>query len=102
MYHELYLIVLLLANVVEKFQKMCLEFYELDSFKFISAPGLVWQTALKKNQAELDLLTDVDILLMIDKAIKRGICNTIHHYAKAHNKYMSDYDENRESSYLNY
>ena len=58
--------------------------------------------SFKKTQVELDLLTDVDMLLMIDKGIKRGICNTIHHYAKANNKYMSDYDENRESSYLNY
>ena len=104
MYHEFYLRsdVLLLADVIEKFRKMCLEFYELDLIKLISAPGLAWQTALKKTQEELDLLTDVDILLMIEKGIKRGICKTIHRYAKANNKYMSVYDENIESSYLNY
>ena len=80
---------------------MCLEIYKLDPIKFISVPGLVWQAALKKKQVELDLLTDVDMLLMIEKVIRGGICNAIHRYAKASNKYMSDYkDENKESSFV--
>ena len=80
---------------------MCLEIYELDPIKFFSAPDLAWQAALKKIQVELDLLTDIDMHLMIKKVIRGEICNTIHH-AKANNKYMSDCDENKESSYLNY
>ena len=93
--------VLLLADVFENFPKMCLEIYKLDPIKFISVPGLVWQAALKKKQVELDLLTDVDMLLMIEKVIRGGICNAIHRYAKASNKYMSDYkDENEESSFV--
>ena len=93
--------VLFLADVFENFPKMCLEIYKLDPIKFISVPGLVWQAALKKKQVELDLLTDVDMLLMIEKVIRGGICNAIHRYAKASNKYMSDYkDENKESSFV--
>ena len=93
--------VLLLADVFENFPKMCLEIYKLDPIKFISVPGLVWQAALKKKQVELDLLTDVDMLLMIEKVIRGGICNAIHRYAKASNKYISDYkDENKESSFV--
>ena len=93
--------ILLLADVFENFPKMCLEIYKLDPIKFISVPGLVWQAALKKKQVELDLLTDVDMLLMIEKVIRGGICNAIHRYAKASNKYMSDYkDENKESSFV--
>ena len=93
--------VLLLADVFENFPKMCLEIYKLDPIKFISVPGLVWQAALKKKQVELDLLTDVDMLLMIEKVIRGGICNAIHRYAKASNKYMSYYkDENEESSFV--
>ena len=80
---------------------MCLEIYELDPIKFVSAPGLAWLAALKKTQVELDLLTDVDMLLMVEKGIGGRICNTIHHYEKANNKYMSDYDKNKEFSYLN-
>ena len=49
-YHDLYLKsdILLLANVLESFKKICLEIYELDPVKFISAPGIAWHAALKK------------------------------------------------------
>ena len=70
--------------------------------KFISGPDLAWQPALKTTQVELDLSTDADMLLMIEKGIRGGICNTIYCYAKANNKYMSYHDKNKEYSYLNY
>ena len=54
----------------------------------------------KKTEVELELLTDIYMLLMVEKDIKRGICNTFNRYAKANNKYMKDYDKNKESSYL--
>ena len=68
-YHDLYLKsdVLLLADVFEKFKKTCLQIYELDPAKFISASGLAWQAALKKTGVELDLLKDVNLLLMVEK-----------------------------------
>ena len=61
---------------------MCLEILKLDPIKFISAPSLTWQTALKKTLVELDLLTDVDMRLMMEKGIMGGICNTIHSLSK--------------------
>ena len=48
---------------------------------------------LKKTGVELHLLTDIDMLLMVKKGIRGGICNTIHQYVKANNKYMKDYDK---------
>ena len=78
------------------------EVYELDPVKFISAPGLAWQAALKKTGVELDLLTDIGMLLMVEKGVIGAICNAVHHYAKANDRYMNDYDENKESSYINY
>ena len=42
------------------------------------------------------------MLLMIEEAIRGGICHSIHRYAKANNKYMNSYDENEESSYIQY
>ena len=42
------------------------------------------------------------MLLMVEKGITGGICHAIHRYAKANNKYMKDYDKNKESSYLKY
>ena len=44
---------------------MCLKTYHLDPVKFLSARGLAWQAALKKNEVKLELLTDMDMLLMI-------------------------------------
>ena len=52
----------------------------------------------KKTEAKLELLIDIDMLLMAEKGIRRRICNTIHWYAKANNKYMKEYDKNKESS----
>ena len=39
---------------------------------------------------------------MVEKGIRGGICNAVHHYAKTNNKYMDNVDENKESSYINY
>ena len=79
--------VILLTDVFENFRKMCLEIYELDPVKFISAPGLAWRATLKKTQVELDFITDTDMLLMIGKGIRGGIYNAINHYAKAKEVY---------------
>ena len=93
---------LVLAVVFENFEKLCLKIYHLDPAKFLSAPGLAWPAALKKTEVKLELLTDIDMLLMVEKGIRGGICHAIHSYAKANNKYMKDHDKNEESSYLKY
>ena len=90
---------LFLADVFENFRNMCLKIYELYPLKFLSAPGLAWQAALKKTKVKLDLLTDISMLLMVEQGIKGGIYHSIYRYAKANNKYMKDYDKNKESSY---
>ena len=56
----------------------------------------------KKTGAELELLTNYDMLLMIEEGIRGGICHAVHRYAKANNRYMKDYDESKESSYIQY
>ena len=77
---------------------MCLEIYELVPMYLVSAPGLAWQSCLKKNKVKLELLTGYDMLLIVEKRIRGGICQATHRYAKANIKYMKNYDKNKESS----
>ena len=101
-YHDLYVQTdtFLLADVFEKFRDKCIEIYGLDPSYFLSAPGLAYQPCLKN--VNLELLTDIDMLLMIETEIRGGMRQSIHRYAKANNKYMNSYDKNIESSYLMY
>ena len=69
---------LLLADVFKNFRNIYLKRYQLDPAKFLSAPGLAWQEALKKIKVKLDLLTDIDMLLMVEKGKRGGICHSIH------------------------
>ena len=104
-YHDVYLAtdVLLLTDVFESFRETCMEHYDLDPAHFYTAPGLAWQACLKKTKVELELLTDLDMLLMMENGIRGGIVQAVHRYAKANNKYMSNhYDNTKESSYLQY
>ena len=103
-YHDLYAQsdTLLLVDVFNYFRDMCLKEYELYPAHFLSLPGLAWQACLKKTNIELKLLTDYDMLLMVEEGIRGGICHSIHRYAKANNKYMKNYNNNEESSYIQY
>ena len=60
---------LLLADVFDNFRNKCMEIYELDPAHFLSAPGLVWQTCLKKTEVKLELLTKNDMLLIAKKEL---------------------------------
>ena len=66
----------MLADAFENFRNMCTEIYVLDPTKFLSAPGLELQAALKKTKVKLDLFTDIDMLLMVEKGIRGGICHS--------------------------
>ena len=78
-YHDLHVQsdTLLLADVFENFRNKCVEIYELDPANFLSAPGLAWQACLKETEVELEFLTDVDKLLLVEKGIRGGICHAI-------------------------
>ena len=103
-YHDLYVQTdtLLRANVFEKFKEKFIEIYGRDPSYIYCTPGLAWQASLKNRGVKLELLTDTDILLMIEKIIRGGMCQSRHSYAKASNKCMKNYDNKIESSYLIY
>ena len=59
-------------------------------------------SSFKNTKVKLDLLTDIDILLVVEKGIRGGICHAIYQYVKTNNNYMKKYDKNKIYSYLKY
>ena len=103
-YHDLYLKtdVLLLADVFENFRKMCLAYYGLDPCHYFSTPGLSWDALLKMTGVELELLSDPDMYLFIEKGLRGGVSIITHRKANANNKYMKNYDKSNPSKYILY
>ena len=104
-YHDLYLKtdVILLANVFEAFRDVCLKNCDLDPAHSYTAPGLAWKACLMKTRIRLELLLDLDMLLMFERAIRGGITQSAHRWAKANNPYMgSKFNPNEKTNYLQY
>ena len=91
-YHELFneTDVLLLADVFESFRNICIKNYKLDPAHYYTAPGLSWDACLKMTDVKLELLTDVNMLLMVEKGIRGGVSMISNRYGKANNKYMGE------------
>ena len=103
-YHNHYLKkdVLLLAVVFEKFIVTCLKFYGLGPCHYFSSPGFSWDAMLKMTGIKLEKISDIDKYLFIEKGLRGGISYIAKRYAKANNKYMSDYDSNKQSTFITY
>ena len=104
-YHNLYnqVDVLLLADVFENFRDICIKNYNLDPAHYYTAPGLAWDAVLKLTESKLELLSDPDMLLMVEKGIRGGVSMISNRYGKANNKYMGDrFDDSKLSKYITY
>ena len=103
-YHDLYLKsdILLLADVFENFRKACQQFYELDPAHYFTSPGLSWDAMLKMTETTLELISDVDMFLFIEKGMRGGISYIANRYGKANNKYMKNYNPEEASKYIMY
>ena len=110
-----------LADVFETFRDTCFKNYGLEPAHFYTAPDLAWQALLKtatkycehekrrkdcevcSDEFRLGLLTDIDMLLIVEKGIRGGITQAAKRYAKANNKFMKDlYNPNKKSIFLQY
>ena len=94
--------VLLLADVFETFRKMCLRQYGLDPAHYYTSPGLSWDALLKKTGVELELLTDYDQHLFIERGMRGGISMASKRHAKANNPLVDGYDPEKPSSPILY
>uniref|UniRef100_A0ABD2WCX1 DNA-directed DNA polymerase n=1 Tax=Trichogramma kaykai TaxID=54128 RepID=A0ABD2WCX1_9HYME len=104
-YSDLYLKidVLLLADVFETFRHNCLKYYKLDSAHYCTLPSFTWSAMLKETEVELELLTDMDMMLFIERGIRGGLTQVSNRYAASNNKYMSEgYNPDETDKYLMY
>ena len=93
---------MLLCDAFEKFINICVEYYDLDPCHYFSIPGLAWDAMLKMTGARLKLFDDIDIHLFIEKGMRGGVSCITRRYCKANNKYVKDYDKNKEHTYITY
>ena len=94
--------VLLLTDVFEKFIDTCLKYYGLDPCNYFSSPGLSWNAMLKMTDVKLEKISNIGKYLFIEKGSKGRIFYIAKRYAKASNKYMSDYDPEKPSTFIIY
>ena len=103
-YHDLYLRsdVFLLADVFENFRKTAMATYGLDPSHYYTLPGYSWDALLKSTEVSLELLTEPDMYLFVEKGLRGGISMVSHRHAAANNQYMQNYDPEQPTSYLLY
>ncbi|KAK3750211.1 hypothetical protein RRG08_004434 [Elysia crispata] len=94
--------VLLLADVFENFRKTSQKQYGLDPAHYYTSPGLSWDALLKKTGVELELLTDYDQHLFIEKGMRGGISMVSKRHARANNPAVEGYDPEKPNSHILY
>jgi len=104
-YSDLYLKVdvLLLADTFENFRTLCINNYKLDCAHYFSLPGFTFDAMLNYTQVELELFTNYDMYMFVERGVRGGITSCSKRHARANNKYMkTKYNPNIDSSYLMY
>jgi len=103
-YHDLYVVtdVVLLADVFENFRKVCQDRYGLDPANYYTTPGLSWDALLKKTGLELELLTDLEMHLFIERGMRGGVSMVSKRHARANNPLVEGYNPAEPINYITY
>ena len=88
------IIIICMFQVINYYLQMYLRILEICVLKYMNL--------FKETEVKLELLTNIDMLLMIEPGTTAGMRLAIYRYVEANNKYMKNYDENKESSYVQY
>lgn len=95
--------VLLLADIFEQFRDNCIKMYEVDPAHYYTLPGYSWDCMLKKTQVQIELFTDIDKMMFVERGIRGGISQCSKRHSVANNEYMDvDYDKSKPSTYIMY
>ncbi|GFV07083.1 vesicular glutamate transporter 2 [Trichonephila clavipes] len=92
--------VVLLAEVFENFRTLSMNYFELDPVHFYTTPSLTWNAGIKTTNVTLELLTDINMYLMLESGIRGGMCLVSKRYSKANNKYLDNFDEMSPSKFI--
>ncbi|XP_050440025.1 uncharacterized protein LOC126845412 [Adelges cooleyi] len=103
-YSDNYLLVdvMVLVDVFEKFRVECLKNYKLDPAHYYSCPGLSFDAMLRYTGVKLELLTDHDMLLMFQLAIRGGLTLVVQRHARANHPEVDGYDPSKAQTFLQY
>ena len=94
--------VALLADVFENFRNLCQEQYGLDPAHYLTSPGLFWDALLKKTGVELELFTDYEMHLFVERGMRGGISMVSKRYAKVNNPLVPEYDPSKPKQFIMY
>ena len=89
-----------LSDVFESLRNICLKHYGLDTSYFISTPSFAFEAMLKCTKVKLELLTDIDMVLMVEKGIRGGLTQVVKRHAIANNRYIKGYESNKKDIFL--
>ncbi|XP_065196465.1 uncharacterized protein LOC135827957 [Sycon ciliatum] len=103
-YHDLYLEtdVLLLADVFENFRRTAHATYGLDPANYLTLPGFAWDSLMKMTKVSLHLISDIDMFNFIEHGKRGGISMVSARHATANNRYLSEYNPDEPSSFIQY
>lgn len=92
--------VVLLADVFENFRELSNRFYNLDPVHFYTTPSLTWSAGLKYTNVTLELLTDINMYLMLESGIRGGMVLVSKRFVRANNKYLKSFNPSLPSNYI--